>query len=104
MHFIASFSNFKLGSVYNIIYNIYIIVQLLGTYICKGVLGLLIQPTLSIIDFTSSIENSVTAVIVLLSLSPFTLIGSSTINVPDVEVNVKDVALLAAAFNIIWSS
>ena len=55
-----------------------------------------LSPTSWNIDFTSSIECSVTAVIVLVSFTPFTLIGSSTINVPDVEVNVKDVAPLAA--------
>ena len=47
----------------------------------------------------SSIENSVTAVIVLLSLTPFTLIGSSTMKLPPVDVNDRDVELLAAVFN-----
>ena len=68
-----------------------------------------LSPTSWNMDFTSSIEFSVTAVIVLVSFTPFTLIGSSTINVPDVEVNVKDVALLAAAFKcslapLLWPS
>ena len=43
LHFIASFSLILNFEVYTISYTyiyIYIIVQLLGTYICKGVLGL----------------------------------------------------------------
>ena len=47
-------------------------------------------------DLTSSIENSVIAVIVLLSTTPFTLIGSSTMNVPLVSCKVREVAPLAA--------
>ena len=51
-----------------------------------------LAPTSWNIDFTSSIENSVTAVIVLVSFTPLTIIGSSTIKVPVVDVNDKDVA------------
>ena len=68
-----------------------------------------LSPTSWNIDFTSSTENSVTAVIVLVSLTPLTIIGSSTIKVPVVDVNVKDVALLAATFKcplapLLWPS
>ena len=43
-------------------------------------------------------ENSVTVVIDLLSLTPLTAIGSSGIKIPLVEVSVNDVAPLAATF------
>ena len=55
-------------------------------------------PTCWRIDLTSSIENSVVVTIVLVSSTPFTLIGSSVMNVPDVEVNCIEVPPLAASF------
>ena len=55
-----------------------------------------LSPTSWKMDLTSSIECSVTVVIVLLSTTPFTLIGSSTINVPLVSCKIREVAPLAA--------